>query len=138
VTLTFLRVARQATGISVKRYPIVGLAAVASTVGLGLIFAAGADGTSINARRESTQLQALANYVPNAKRGCVIDHNSLLALAARNPKVPATYPFEALDTLLDARNRVAESVRWYNHEHRHSAIRLVTPARRHTNFDKAS
>jgi hypothetical protein len=47
VTITFLRVARQATGISVKRYLIVGLAAVASTVGLGLIFAAGADGTSI-------------------------------------------------------------------------------------------
>ncbi|WP_168788339.1 hypothetical protein [Paraburkholderia aromaticivorans] len=27
-------------------------------------------------------------------------------------------------------------VRWYNHEHRHSAIRVVTPAQRHANLDQ--
>jgi putative transposase len=27
-------------------------------------------------------------------------------------------------------------VRWYNHEHRHSAIRFVTPAQRHNNLDR--
>jgi hypothetical protein len=27
-------------------------------------------------------------------------------------------------------------VRWYNHEHRHSAIRFVTPAQRHANLDQ--
>jgi hypothetical protein len=28
-------------------------------------------------------------------------------------------------------------VRWYNHEHRHSAIRFVTPAQRHAGLDAA-
>ncbi|WP_028209100.1 hypothetical protein [Paraburkholderia nodosa] len=27
-------------------------------------------------------------------------------------------------------------VRWYNHEHRHSAIRFVTPAQRHAKLDQ--
>ena len=27
-------------------------------------------------------------------------------------------------------------VRWYNHEHRHSAIQFVTPAQRHANLDQ--
>jgi putative transposase len=31
---------------------------------------------------------------------------------------------------------VSELVRWYNHEHRHSAIRFVTPAQRHANLDQ--
>jgi putative transposase len=39
-------------------------------------------------------------------------------------------------TLSAARNWVAGLVRWYNHEHRHSAIRFVTPAQRHANLDQ--
>jgi len=27
-------------------------------------------------------------------------------------------------------------VRWYSHEHRHSAIRFVTPAQRHANLEQ--
>jgi hypothetical protein len=36
----------------------------------------------------------------------------------------------------DARRWVAGLVEWYNHEHRHSAIRFVTPAQRHKNLDE--
>jgi len=32
---------------------------------------------------------------------------------------------------------VAQFVSWYNHEHRHSAIRHVTPPERHSGVDKA-
>jgi putative transposase len=31
---------------------------------------------------------------------------------------------------------VSDFVRWYNHEHRHSGIRFVTPAERHQGLDK--
>jgi len=31
---------------------------------------------------------------------------------------------------------VANLVDWYNHEHRHSTIRFVTPAERHADFEE--
>jgi putative transposase len=38
---------------------------------------------------------------------------------------------------LAARQWVGRFVQWYNHEHRHSAIRFVTPAQRHAGLDAA-
>jgi hypothetical protein len=43
-------------------------------------------------------------------------------------------PPEAFDTLFAARTYVAGLVRWHTHEHRHSAMRLVTPSQRHPNL----
>ncbi len=51
-------------------------------------------------------------------------------------KYRPAYPLEAFDTLFAARTWVAGLVRWYNHEHRHSAIRFVTPAERHAHLDQ--
>jgi len=51
-------------------------------------------------------------------------------------KYRPAYPLKPFDTLGAARNWVTELVRWYNHEHRHSAIRFVTPAQRHRNLDQ--
>ena len=51
-------------------------------------------------------------------------------------KYRPAYPLKAFDTLLAARTWVGALVRWYNHEHRHSAIRFVTPAQRHANLDQ--
>ena len=42
-------------------------------------------------------------------------------------------PFE---DLLQARRWVTELVHWYNNEHRHSAIKFVTPAQRHAGNDR--
>ena len=36
-----------------------------------------------------------------------------------------------------ARAWVSTLVQWYNHEHRHSAIRFVTPGQRHAGLDAA-
>ena len=47
------------------------------------------------------------------------------------PEYPSA-PFQSLD---DADQWVAEFVNWYNDEHRHSAIRFVTPAQRHDGRD---
>jgi hypothetical protein len=38
--------------------------------------------------------------------------------------------------LTAARDWASELVRWYNHEHRHSGIRFVTPAQRHRHQDQ--
>ena len=51
-------------------------------------------------------------------------------------KYRPAYPLQPFDTLSAARIWVAGLVRWYNHEHRHSAIRFVTPAQRHANLDQ--
>ena len=37
----------------------------------------------------------------------------------------------------EARSWAADFVRWYNHDHRHSGIRYVSPAQRHAGEDKA-
>jgi transposase InsO family protein len=47
------------------------------------------------------------------------------------------FPLEPLADLLQARRWVTELVHWYNDEHRHSAIRFVTPAQRHAQVDEA-
>ena len=46
-------------------------------------------------------------------------------------------PLKPFADLLQARRWVTELVHWYNDEHRHSAIRFVTPAQRHAQTDKA-
>jgi len=46
------------------------------------------------------------------------------------------YPLKPFAQVSDARDWVKELFEWYNHEHRHSAIRFVTPAQRHEGLDK--
>jgi len=45
------------------------------------------------------------------------------------------YPTSRFAGLTAARNWVQGFVTWYNDEHRHSAIRFVTPAQRHAGLD---
>jgi DNA modification methylase len=59
--------------------------------------------------------------------------NALFGTLKYTPSYPSQ-PFASLDA---ARGWVNEFVRWYNHEHRHSGIRFVTPAQRHLGLDKA-
>lgn len=58
---------------------------------------------------------------------------SLFRTLKYRPQLPVK-PFE---DLLHARRWVTEMVHWYNHEHRHSAIRFITPTQRHAGIDKA-
>jgi hypothetical protein len=46
------------------------------------------------------------------------------------------YPLKPFDGVSEARDWVTGLVEWYNHEHRHSAIRFVTPAQRHEGLDE--
>ena len=46
------------------------------------------------------------------------------------------FPLKPFSELLQARRWVTAWVHWYNDEHRHSAIRFVTPAQRHAQLDE--
>ncbi|MBS4155568.1 transposase, partial [Cobetia sp. MC34] len=40
-------------------------------------------------------------------------------------------PVDGFATLAEAQDWVQQFTEWYNHEHRHSALRYVTPSQRH-------
>ena len=46
------------------------------------------------------------------------------------------FPLKAFADLLQARRWVTAWAHWYNDEHRHSAIGVVTPAQRHRQVDE--
>ena len=80
-------------------------------------------------------LQALG-VMPSLSRPGVSNDNPYSESLFKTLKYRPAYPLQAFDTLFAARTWVAGLVRWYNHEHRHSAIRFVTPAQRHANLDQ--
>ena len=53
----------------------------------------------------------------------------------RTTKYRHDFPLEGFKTIEDARVWVLGFVRWYNTEHRHSAIKFVTPCQRHEGKD---
>lgn len=58
---------------------------------------------------------------------------SLFSVMKHRPWYPKR-PFESIE---EARAWVAEFVRWHNHDHRHSALKFVTPEQRYTGEDAA-
>ena len=67
-------------------------------------------------------------------------HRSINAYAEalfRTAKYRPDFPGAGFTDLAGARRWAADFVRWYNHEHRHSGIRHVTPAQRHAGGDGA-
>jgi putative transposase len=75
-------------------------------------------------------LQALG-IVPSFSRPRVYDDNPYSEALFRTVKYCPAYPTRGFASLVDAGRWVREFVSWYNTEHRHSAIRYVTPEQRH-------
>ncbi|WP_299310363.1 IS3 family transposase [uncultured Halomonas sp.] len=73
---------------------------------------------------------------PSFSRPRVSNDNPYSEALFRTCKCRPCYPTDGFATLDNAREWVAGFVQWYNHEHRHSGIRLVTPAQRHAGEDK--
>lgn len=73
--------------------------------------------------------------VPSFSRPSVSDDNPYSESLFRTLKYTPAYPRKPFDSLEAARRWVHEFVTWYNHEHRHSAIKYVTPAQRHAGLD---
>lgn len=81
-------------------------------------------------------LQALG-VAPSFSRPAVSNDNPYSESLFKTLKYRPTYPRQAFESLLAARQWVGTFVQWYNHEHRHSAITFVTPAERHDGLDSA-
>lgn len=81
-------------------------------------------------------LQALG-VMSSFSRPAVSNDNPYSESLFKTLKYRPVYPSQPFACLLAARTWVAEFVHWYNHEHRHSAIRFVTPAQRHAGLDTA-
>jgi len=79
-------------------------------------------------------LQALG-VMPSFSRPAVSNDNPYSESLFKTMKYCPRYPQRAFETLLAARQWVSHFVQWYNHEHRHSAIRFVTPQERHAGLD---
>lgn len=74
---------------------------------------------------------------PSRGRPRVSNDNAYSESLFRTLKYCPQWPRGGFATIDAARRWVRDFVHWYNHEHRHSRIRFVTPAQRHLGLDKA-
>ncbi len=85
----------------------------------------------------ATMLATLQNLgiVPSFSRPSVSDDNPYSESMFRTLKYTPAYPSKPFESIEAARQWVHRFVQWYNDEHRHSAIRYVTPSQRHHGED---
>jgi hypothetical protein len=72
---------------------------------------------------------------PSYSRPRVSDDNAFAEALFRTVKYRPEFPLKGFADLASARQWTVRFVHWYNHEHRHSGIRYVTPAQRHAGQD---
>lgn len=65
------------------------------------------------------------------------DDNAFVEALFRTAKYRPQFPASGFADLHAARGWASEFVAWYNHDHRHSGIRFVSPAQRHDGHDRA-
>jgi len=75
--------------------------------------------------------------VPSFSRPSVSNDNPFSEALFRTMKYRPEYPAKPFDTMAEAREWVLQFARWFNHKHRHSALKFVTPNERYTGEDKA-
>jgi len=87
----------------------------------------------------ATMLETLRRLgiAPSFSRPGVSDDNAQVEAFFRTLKYRPAYPAKGFATLEAARSWVLKFVRWYNGEHRHSALKFVTPVQRHSGTDIA-
>jgi transposase InsO family protein len=85
----------------------------------------------------STMLATLQQLgvMPSFSRPSVSNDNPYSESLFKTLKYRPKYPLKPFADVTEARQWVTGIVEWYNHEHRHSAIRFVTPAQRHEGLD---
>jgi putative transposase len=74
---------------------------------------------------------------PSYSRPRVSDDNAFVESLFRTAKYRPEFPGEGFADLPAARDWARHFVHWYNHDHRHSGIRYVSPAQRHAGDDVA-
>src|SRR3954462_3461923 len=87
---------------------------------------------------KATTVLAMLHWLgiePSYSRPRVSDDNAFAEALFRTAKYCPEFPLKGFAELDAARQWSARFVQWYNHEHRHSGIRYVTPAQRHAGQD---
>ena len=87
---------------------------------------------------KATTVLAMLDWLGVARsysRPRVSDDNAFAESLFRTAKYRPEFPARGFADLEAAREWAMAFVRWYNHEHRHSGIRYVTPAQRHAGED---
>ena len=81
----------------------------------------------------STMLATLQHLgvAPSFSRPRVSNDNAYAEALFRTCKYRPQYPYDGFESLTAAREWMLNFVRWYNHEHRHSGLKFVTPQQRH-------
>jgi putative transposase len=92
-----------------------------------------------NPMRGNTMIATLQwlGIVPSFSRPHVCNDNPYSEALFRTLKQTPAYPHLPFGSRGAARQWMTRFVSWYNAEHRHSAIRYVTPDQRHTGADVA-
>lgn len=70
--------------------------------------------------------------VRSHSRPRVSNDNAYAESIFRTCKYRPDYPYKGFETLEDARIWVLKFVHWYNHEHKHSGLKFMTPHQRHS------
>jgi len=96
----------------------------------------GDNGASLKSSTVLATLQRLG-VKPSYSRPRVSDDNAYAEALFRTAKYRPEFPARGFTDLDGARAWATSFVRWYNHEHRHSGIRYVSPAQRHAGDDTA-
>lgn len=73
--------------------------------------------------------------MPSFSRPSVSNDNPYSEAMFKTLKYHPSFPGRPFDTLEQARQWVAGFTKWYNEEHRHSALKFVTPGQRHRGED---
>ena len=89
---------------------------------------------------KATTVLAMLHWLgvkPSYSRPRVSDDNAFVESLFRTAKYRPEFPTRGFANLDAARHWAASFVHWYNHDHRHSGIRYVSPAQRHAGDDRA-
>jgi transposase InsO family protein len=91
------------------------------------------------ATMKATTVLAMLHWLrikPSYSRPRVSDDNAFVEALFRTAKYRPQFPASGFTDLQDARAWASQFVAWYNHDHRHSGIRFVSPAQRHEGHDR--
>jgi putative transposase len=94
------------------------------------------NGSSMKGATMLATLEKLG-IMPSFSRPRVSNDNAFAESLFKTCKYRPNYPSKPFDSVEAARQWTLEFVQWYNHQHKHSGIKFVTPAQRHDGRDGA-
>jgi len=76
------------------------------------------------------------NVISSYSRPRVSNDNAFVESLFKTCKYRPEYPFKGFEDIKSAREWVLQFVHWYNHNHRHSGLKFITPSERHDGYGR--